>query len=493
MSRIRTLYAKLALALAGLFLALGILLLVANLISTRRFLTEVNQRLHLNLATHLVKDALPISDGHVRPEALEQIFHMLMVVNPTIEVYLIDPNGHILEYDAPHGAVVRQRVGLEPIEDFLAGEKALPIFGDDPRDRERRKPFSVAPILNGSTLEGYLYVILGGEQYDSEIAMLQGSHTLRVGFGLSLVALALLLGAGLLVFSLITRRVRKLAARVDSFESDGLLEQSRSPQDAGSDEISRLNRSFERMAARLAAQLDELKKTDALRRELTANISHDLRTPLTSLRGYLETLRAKTNTLSEGEKRDYLETALRQSERLSRLVAELFELAKLESATVEPEMEPLPIVDLVQDTAQDFQLSAREWGVRLLAETPDRSPMIVGDVALIARVLENLVDNGIRHTPGGGEVRLSVARHNGAVRVSVADTGRGISPTELPHVFDRYFQRSDSSVPGGSGLGLTISRRIVELHGSHLRVESQLGKGSRFFFDLPATTILQPA
>ncbi len=496
---ISSLYSKLALALTGLVLFLGALLLGTNLLSTQLFVTEVNQELHRGLARDLVKDSIPIADGKVLPEAVDHIFHTLMVINPAIEVYLLDVDGGILSYSAPRGAVVRDRVALAPIEDFLGADATLPILGEDPRNTRRSKPFSAAPIYGdgdgdgGNEIEGYLYIILGGQQYDSAIEMLQGSHILRLGFGASLAALLFLLLAGLLSFSLITRRVSGLGRRVRDFEASGFRHwpppregRAIAPSASGAgDEISRLSASFDQMAGRLVSQLAELEKTDALRRELVANVSHDLRTPLTSLRGYLETLRTKADSLSPTEQREYVDTALHQSERLSRLVTELFELAKLESATVEPNMEPFLIGDLIQDTVQDFRLAAEERGVELATVVGDPAIVTVGDVGLVARALENLIDNGIRHTPRGGRVEIRLDEQAGAVLVSVDDTGPGIGEQELEHLFDRYFRRSRGEEGSGSGLGLAIVRRIVQLHGGHLDVESEIDRGTRFSFDLP--------
>lgn len=258
-------------------------------------------------------------------------------------------------------------------------------------------------------------------------------------------------------------------------------------EDPPKDEIDRLAHTFDAMAERLVAQLEELEKTDQLRRELVANISHDLRTPLTSLRGFLETLDLKQRTLSSEDRQSYLEGAIRQADRLNRLVADLFELARLESGTQEMEIESLALAELAQDAVQHFRLQADERGVELKVQTPGGPAIVEGDIGLLARVLENLLDNGLRHTSNGGQVTVGLQETPQWVSVEVSDTGCGIAPEDLPHIFDRFFQQKDRDPAGDhAGLGLAITKRIVELHGGTIEVESQPQRGAKFSVTLPA-------
>jgi signal transduction histidine kinase len=481
---LKSLYGKLALALGVILALLGALFAYATVVSSRAFFAEINQGLHRELADHLVAESLPMSDGQVQEEALEHIFHMLMVVNPSIEVYLLDPQGTVLAYSAPKGAVVRESVDLGPVRTFLDAQSPLPIWGEDPRSHERRRVFSAAPVGPIEQPEGYLYVVLGGEQLDSAVRMVRASQGLRLGLGAvaALVAFALL--AGLLLFAFITRRLRQLDHRMQSFRESDFSETPEpvAPRAEG-DEIDRLEITFQEMADRLLEQLDELRKTDKLRRELVANVSHDLKTPLTSLRGYLETLRVMDDIEPE-ERRAYLETALRQTRRLGRLVNELLELARLDSATIEMRREPLALNELVQDVVQQFQLTACESSVELSCKLPPGLAMVDGDVGLISRALENLIDNGLRHTPAGGRVEVRVVTNGSHVGLVVEDSGCGIAAQDLPRVFDRFFRSENGD--GGTGLGLAIAKRVVELHDGSIHVQSSEGEGATFELSLPA-------
>jgi signal transduction histidine kinase len=473
----RTLYAKLAALSLTLLFALGVVYVALSLYTTRHHFEEVQQRLNRDLAEHLVAEKILFDDGAVNESALEDVFHMLMVINPNIELYLLDSAGTVLAYSAPPGSVVREAVSLEPVDRFLRQEM-LPILGDDPRDRRRRKIFSVAPVRD----QGYIYIILASEEYDSAAQMVLGSYILRLGSGLALFAFVFIGVVALVSFRLLTRRLNRLAREMDRFQQ-ATSGTSALPTGEG-DEIDVLTSSFDNMARVIREQVDRLERTDALRRELVANVSHDLRTPLASLHGYLETLGLKNDELSEAERRRYLAVALRSSERLRVLVDELFELAKLDAKEIQPELEAFSIAELVQDVVQEFQLRAQEKGVELHAELSERLPFVRADIRLIERVLENLIANALRHTPAGGAIEIALRQEEGRVKVAIRDSGAGIPAEQLPHIFERFHQAPSDEESTGAGLGLAISKRILELHQSMIEASSQRDRGTTFTFRL---------
>ncbi len=483
---LKTLYARLALVLAGLFTVVGVFFLLLLALATERFEQELTQKLNRELAAQIVAERLPFDGEQVDQAALEHIFHMMMVINPKVEIYLLDPAGRILAYSAPPGKVKRARVDLTPVRRFLTGETAFPVLGDDPRAPDRRKVFSAAPINQDDRLQGFLYVILGGEAYEGIAEMLQGSYVLRLIAGMGAAGLLFALLTATLLFALLTRRLRRLSAAITAFKESGTLQPI--AEHSNGDEIDRLIAAFEDLAGRINAQMAKLRQTDTLRRELVANVSHDLRTPLASLHGYLETLLLKDSELGDADKRRYLDIALKHSARLSRLVAELFELAKLNANEVQPQREPFSLPELVQDVVQKFQLRAEQQGVHLEHRIERHElPFVVGDIGLIERVLGNLVENALRYTPAGGQVKVALTPGDGRVTVCVSDTGCGIAEQDLPHIFERFYKPSNTpGGDGGAGLGLAIARRILELHGSVIRATSTLNDGTAFTFDLPA-------
>lgn len=203
---------------------------------------------------------------------------------------------------------------------------------------------------------------------------------------------------------------------------------------------------------------------------------------MASLTAYLETLLLKDRELSDCERRRYVDAAYRHSQALERLVSKLFELAKLEARETPPEPEPFSMSELVQDVVQKFEPRARDGGIRLRTALPVDLPFVIADLRLVERVLDNLLDNALRHTGPSGEVLISLHPGEAGVALEVADTGEGIPPEELPLIFDRFYRARNSGRESshGSGLGLAIAERIAELHGSRIEVRSRLGHGTQF-------------
>jgi len=485
----KTLSAKLAAVLLGLLCLIGVLYSALTFLSSEMYQQEVIQKLNWKLAEHLVSEKTLMLEDKVNQGALDELFKMLMVINPNIEIYLLNTEGAILACSVPIEQLQRKQVALAPLKNFLDGSQRAPILGDDPRDTRARKIFSVSPVPVDGATQGYLYVVLGGQAYDSIAQMLQGSHILRMSTWALAASLVLTLLAGLLLFRSLTRRLTRLAASMESFQRTELRDEpSAMTPAARGDEIDRLGGSFNQMAARIKRQMDSLKETDKLRRELVANVSHDLRTPLASLQGYLETLLLKEGKLSADEQRHYLEIACKHSEKLGRLVEELFELAKLDSNAAPVRMEPFALDDLAQDVAQKFQLAARDKGVALEVICPQRLPLVQADIGLMERVLANLIENALRYTSAGGRVTLSLNHGEAGVTVQVQDTGCGIPQEDLPHIFERFYrvEKTRQEHAGGAGLGLAIAKRILDLHDARISVESNLNAGTTFTFKLPA-------
>ncbi|RYY95183.1 MAG: HAMP domain-containing sensor histidine kinase [Comamonadaceae bacterium] len=453
---------------------------------------EVTQRLSMGLAAHIADNNAELMqrDG-LNPAAVRALFDKLMAVNPSVEVYLLAPDGRITAQAAPSGQLKRDRVDLAPVRRLLGGA-ALPVVGDDPRGDGTPKVFSAAPLKLDGRDAGYVYVVLSGEDREALVANVGAGSALRTTlWSMALIALLALL-AGLAAFHLITRPLRRLTAAVRKFETDGAAAlEAVTPIDIApgrdrGDEIATLSLAFSQMTQRLAVQWRELRTQDQQRREFFANISHDLRTPLTSLHGYLETLLLKADLLDPADRRRYLEIALGQSRKVGRLAQELFELARLEYGVVKPEKERFALADLVQDVFQKFELAAEARRQRLVADIAPGLPVVTADLGLIERVLTNLLDNAIRHTPEGGEISVQLQQDaQGGVRVDVSDTGPGI-PAELqPVLFTRPTFTSSSASRSG-GLGLMIVRRILQLHDSDIRLlpSPDQGKGAVFSFQL---------
>jgi len=243
------------------------------------------------------------------------------------------------------------------------------------------------------------------------------------------------------------------------------------------DEVGQLAAAFNRMAG-------EMEGLERLRRDLVANVSHELKTPISALRARLE------NLLDGVEQPDpaLIGVMLQQTQRLSRLVDQLLDLSRFESGDVPLEIEPVELAALVERVVGEVAVARADREVRVRNLVAGDLPPIEADRERIHQVLFNLLDNAFRFTPPGGEVTVRAVRENGSCEVSVEDTGPGIPPEHLPLVFERFYRvdPSRSREDGGTGIGLAIARSVVEAHGGRIWAESNVGQGSRFRFVLPA-------
>ena len=328
-------------------------------------------------------------------------------------------------------------------------------------------------LLLGMMLAGARAMFISGHDLSLLLTMLTFAAALSVGFGL-LYAMPLSSRIG---------RVRAGTERI----AGGQLGSEVSVE--GHDEVTGLAEDFNRMARALERAAEREREMEQARRDLVAAVSHDLRTPLASTRAMIEALADGVATDPQTERR-YLSSASRELEHLSRLVDDLFELARIDAGLLELTLEEASLHDLISDTISSFQPQAEQQGVRLEGEILGDVDPVLANPPRLQRVLHNLVSNSLRHTPPDGAITLRVTREGEEARVEVSDTGEGIAAEDLPRVFERSFRgepsrtRMEKDDAPGAGLGLAIARGLVEAHGGSMDVESDPGRGSRFYFTL---------
>ncbi len=494
---LKTLYTRLALGLLLLLLLVALLYGSISFYALKEYNASVNQEIHRNLASNLVADRNLVSGGELDKSALKELFALYMTINPSIEIYLLDLDGTILSYSADPAKIKRNRVSLEPIRALLEDPEKYPVLGDDPRSHERQKVFSVTPVPSAEQPEGYLYVVLRGEEYDAAETMARGGQLVALSAWALLVALVVVMIAGLLVFRLLTGRLTLLTRLVEDFESGDMSQHPeqtwRSQRPVVRDEIDYLGATFDDMAQRIASQIDQLKEKDAQRRQLVAQVSHDLRTPLASMQGYIETLKLRRDRLSPEEQDRFLQIALQEGQRLSRLVDELFELAALEAREKQPIPEPFPLAELVHDVAHKHSHEAEKKSVELKVTGNPQIPQAFADLAMTERVLDNLIGNALAYTPEGGWVGVEFSEACGQPQVCIRDSGSGIPAEDLPHIFEPFYRGQGRGQDGGNGghagLGLAIARRIMSLQGGEIRAENTKEGGACFCIRLPVQGI----
>ena len=294
--------------------------------------------------------------------------------------------------------------------------------------------------------------------------------------------LALSCGFAFLVAAFTTGQIRALhqgALRLASGQFGTTVRVS------GADEIADLGAAFNRMSSQLGTSFERQRQLEQERRDLMAAVSHDLRTPLASLRAMVEAINDRVVTEPEAVHR-YLELIQLETEHLGCLIEDLFELVRIESGSMELHLSSVPLGELVFEAVDSLRLEADEKGVLLDTVQNSEVPPLVLDGPRMQRVFVNLIQNAIRHTPTGGQVHVELGRENGQVAVAVTDTGEGIAPEDQPHVFERFYrgEKSRSRESGGAGLGLAIARGIVEAHHGTIQLESGAERGSRFVIRL---------
>ena len=480
---------KLTLSFLAILLLAGIGYTITSIYLSNKYFYETTQRLHANLAQDLIeekfKDTQPFdSNGNVNKALFGDIMHDMMAVNRAIEVYLLDLEGNVqysvvLDHDAPE--TKEKRVNLAPIKQFITESGSNYVLGDDPKDLTKQTIFSAAQF-NKDGHEGYVYIVLAGEDFLATRSDLFNSYFMRLGLGGSVLTLIFATLLGILAIWYLTRSLRKIIYAAKRFQQGDLEYRI---ENAEKTDLSNVATTYNSMADTILSDIEKIKSVEQLRQELIANISHDLRTPLSIIQGYIETLHMKDAELSSEERAEYLNMVSKSSERLSKLVTQLFEYSKLEANQIHPEREPFLISELVNDIHQNYSILAQQKNIDLKLSMADSVPLVFADISLVERAIQNLMDNALKFTPEGGEVTVKLESDANHVEVIIKDSGPGIKKDNQALIFERYRQTKAGQEKEGVGLGLAIVKKIMEIHDSSIQVFSKPNEGTSFSFSLP--------
>ena len=347
---------------------------------------------------------------------------------------------------------------------------------------------NLSPTLRWTLLGGYALasVLTFFNVWFSAQLMFASPHDLLLAIILLIFASGIAMILGYFLSSTVTERIMLLKEAAEKLAGGNL--QTRVAV-SGRDELSALAVTFNQMAEQLQAADRKQRELESLRRELVAWASHDLQTPLASMRAILEALADGIVDEPEMIKR-YLNTAQRDVMSLSALMDDLFQMSQLDAGGFPLNQAQSSLSDLVSDTLESFSELAYRESIKLEGHVDADVDPVFMDTQAIGRVLNNLVSNALRHTAVGGEIKVHARRTGTGVEVSVRDTGEGIREQDVPHIFERFYRgdasRSRHAGTGGAGLGLAIARGIVQAHGGNIRVESERGKGTQFTFNIPS-------
>ena len=489
-----TVRARLALTilLTGLVTALAVIATVAT--AFQRFQHEstwerANGFIGRVVGTH--PDLLALHERD--PQGFTGFLRNLLLFEPDSRLYLLAADGTVLASSGDMPISPGLKVKLGPVKEaiMVAGDRARAayVMGDDPQYMAEdtviaARPLHASTIAPGADAGGYLYLVCQKRPLPAGQADLLGSSV--AGPALAGVLVVVLLGALIAawIIGTVTRPLRALSDAVDAARRDGFEAAELPPATGpGGDEFTRLRRGFGQMLATLRAQWDRLQRLDRFRREGVSNLSHDLRSPLTATTACLETLQARwAADPARADDRALLDVALRNTGTAAAMVRALGDFALLDEPSYRLQPVALDAAELLDDLARRFAGRATQQGVTLTADTGETPLPARLDVELFERALANLLDNALRFTPAGGHIVLRGRVVDGGLQVQVQDSGPGIAADDLPHLFERFYRKSE----GGHGLGLAIVARIVALHDGRAEAASTPGQGTTVTLQLPA-------
>jgi len=297
------------------------------------------------------------------------------------------------------------------------------------------------------------------------------------------VTLIFTMGFGFMIFRYFWKRIRRLIGVIEEFRDGNLKSRARIRT---KDEIGKVSGAFNEMANQIEENIETIQKYDTQRREFIANMSHDLRTPLTSIGGYIETLQIKGDRATSDEMERYLGIIEKNTSFISNMIADLLELSKLESGQIKMNFQPIQFDELVSDVVMGFTPLIEKKNIQLTLNAPDEIEQLRLDHHQIERVIQNLYKNAVKFTPNNGFIQIDILDMKDSVQFAIMDSGIGIPPEQLDKVFDRFFRTKESKQNfEGTGLGLAIAREIIRNHGGDIYAESPKDGGAKFCFHLP--------
>jgi signal transduction histidine kinase len=410
---------------------LGLLFIGVTYMATTSFYAASTQLLNKDVAGHIAKFTSPYGrEGFDRQKA-DSVFYEAMVISPSAEVYFLDTTGRVIYFHGSPGEIQRWQVSVEPLQRYILTGGLRYISGPDPRDPDHPKIFSAAAVEGERGKLGYIYVILGNEQYRSVEQMLMNSRVTPVVFGVAMSILAL----SLLITILYIRRVKRRFELIENMN-------------------------------RVAASEKE-------RRDFMVNISHDLRTPLAIARGYAETLVMKKGKLREEEVSEYSELVLSKIGQVEKMVGQLFELSKMESASFEMRREPFVFSEILQEVV-------RGRGYKIECQNCEDGSYVNADISMMERVLQNLVVNAALYSRENGRVAIRLEKTGDELIFRIENEGEPLRADLIG-----WLNGTEGVRPVRPAIGLEIVKKVLLLHGYVLRAEVLAGGTNVVSFRMP--------
>jgi signal transduction histidine kinase len=499
---------KLALTICATGFVTALAVLATVVFAFQRFEHETTYQRASAFLSRVVAQYDNLLELHERhPDDFAVFLKNLVLFEPDTQLYLLDTEGTVLVSTGTVKLPPGFKVAMGPVREAAARPGAAYVMGDDPERMDAdaivtARPIHRPTIRAGDTVAGYLYLVCHKEGLPASRWQALRASFARPAMGLiaAIVALTTLLAA--LVIASVTRPLKRLTQAVAALSEKGLQEGAAEAQPllpaATRDEFGQLTQAFDAMLSTLRRQWDALRRLDHFRREAVSNLSHDLRSPLTATTACLETLQSRwAGDASRDDDLRLAEVALRNTRNAARMVQSLGDLATLDEPAFQLRPERVDLNELLADIAARFAERAVQQEVVLEALHGEQPVGAAVDVELFERAIANLIDNALKFGGAGTRITVEARARADEVQVRVADTGPGIAPADVPHLFDRFYQARHSVEPatgaGGKGLGLAIVKRIAELHGGTITVNSVQTQGTELVLTLPERHAICPS
>ncbi len=447
---------------------LGLLFIGVTYLATTSFYAASTQLLNKDVAAHIAKFTSPYGrEGFDRQKA-DSVFYQAMVISPSAEVYFLDTAGRVIYFHGTPGEIHRWQVSVEPLQRYIQSGGLHYMSGPDPRDPDHPKIFSAASVEGEKGKLGYIYVILGNQQYRTVTQMLINSRVTPVVLGAVMFILAISLLITVLYIHRFQRRFDEMTRVLERFRAGDFkarfIEREK-------DELELVTSSFNKLADLLLDNIDRVTASEKERRDFMVNISHDLRTPLAIARGYAETLLLKKGQISFEEEKEYGELVVIKMRLVEKMVGQLFELSKMESANFEILQEPFVFSEVLQEV-----VGAVAGDLTVDCQNCTDASYVYADISMMERVVQNLVVNAKAY--GLGRVMIGLSQVGGELVFRIENEGEPLTRELLEWIN----ASGDGARPKKPAIGLTIVKKILALHGYPFHAEVISEKLNVFFF-----------
>ena len=479
-----SIFRRITILVFALITILGVLFIALTYYATNHYHLASTQLLNKDVAAHIAKFASPYTKNGVDKRRADSVFKNAMVISPSVEVYFLDTVGNVLDFYGPKKDIVLQQVALINIHKYIASKGQEYIKAPDPRDPSNPKIFSAAEVINDNKKLGYIYVILGSNEYRNVSEMLFSSHLSNLFIKAFVFIILLSIVISLLYIKRLQKSYNSMLGVLDKFQ-DGDFNARFKIKD--NDEFAPVSQAFNKMADLLVYNINRLTDLEKVRKDFISHISHDLRTPLSIARGYTETLLIKDEgTVTQQERENYKQMILNKILQVEHMVTQLFELSKMESVSFNLKTEPFVLSEIVQETVNTFQLSVKEKHIELKCTQCQYHVWVNADISMMERAVQNLIENAVKSTPENGLIQVALEVENNYLIFKLTNTGTAL-PKELLDWINASEKQHGSydNRPSKSGLGLMIVKRILYLHGSSLRAYTINDAENVFTFSLP--------